>query len=331
MTFPNTYASDGSLYILRNNVNSVLNGGMSVAALSMTLASSAEFPGVGYVTADTEAIHYTGNVTATGVLSGLTRGADSTTATVHIDNTPIYANFVANHHNVMKDEIILIEQNIVQKLGSGTASIVVPGSVSSTFNGSVTLNTTTTMNGVMTFNTTTTFNGPATHNTTTTFNGPVTFNSTTTFNTATAFKGVVDGSSGAAGYIGEYRYAEEQSVTSAPATGDYKDLTLLSLTAGDWDISIQGYATANGATWTGARVGIGANAGNSGADVISGINSSNGIWTSTANMVTTYPLYVVPYRWSLNAGSTAYLKIRATYSAGGPPQFVGRISARRMR
>lgn len=115
--FPTNVASDGSLYIQTNNVATTLNGGVSAGAASMTLASSAAFPPVGYVTVETEAVKYTSNNTATAVLSGLTRGADSTTAALHADGTAVYHNIVANHHNALKDEVKAIEQNISDRIG----------------------------------------------------------------------------------------------------------------------------------------------------------------------------------------------------------------------
>lgn len=213
MSFPNTFASDGSLYILKNNFATTLNGGLSAGQLAATLASSADLPQVGYITVEYEAIKYTTNNTATGVLSGLTRGAGSTTATSHSDGKEVYGNYVADHHNAMKDEIILIEQNIVQKLGSGTGTIVVPASitavtinaVSMTVNSPITFNSTATFNGTVVgisgmdysvtstfygpviFNSYTAFNGTMTVNTTSVHNGPVTFNTTAAFATSPTF------------------------------------------------------------------------------------------------------------------------------------------------
>lgn len=117
--YPDDKASEGSFYILRNNTHTVLNGGISSGATEMTLGSSSEFPGKGYVTIGEEAILYTSNDTATSVLSGLTRGADSTTAATHLDGTPVYANFVAAHHNSMKDHLIAIEDDLVDKFSTG--------------------------------------------------------------------------------------------------------------------------------------------------------------------------------------------------------------------
>lgn len=221
MSYPNDIASDGSLFILRNNVSTSLNGGVTSSATSMTLASSANLPPVGYVTVGQEAIYYTGNDTATGILSGITRGADSTTAVLHSDGSLAYANFVSAHHNTMKDEIIKIETDIIQRLGSGTATITIPASVTTNVNGPATFsgasltvnapsefNTATTINATMTVNTTTVFNGAVIFNgsitgvsgmnfdITSTFQGPVIFNSYTVFNQTSTFNEVVTFNSG---------------------------------------------------------------------------------------------------------------------------------------
>jgi hypothetical protein len=115
--FPSAIASDGSLLIAANNVASTLNGGISAVATDMTLASTANFPAKGGVTVESEAILYTSNNTAGSVLSGLTRGADSTTAAIHADGTRAAMHMQARHHNASKDEIIAIETKI---FGIGT-------------------------------------------------------------------------------------------------------------------------------------------------------------------------------------------------------------------
>jgi hypothetical protein len=106
--YPTNDPSDGSLLIAANNVASTLNGGMSGGATAMTLASTVHFPLKGGVTVESEAILYTNNDTATSVLSGLTRGADSTTAAIHADGTAVYMNMQARHHNALKDEVIAV-------------------------------------------------------------------------------------------------------------------------------------------------------------------------------------------------------------------------------
>ena len=66
------------------------NGGnLLVAATSVTLTSSASFPATGTLLIDTELMTYTGNDIATGVISGLGRGAGGTTDAEHTDGATV--------------------------------------------------------------------------------------------------------------------------------------------------------------------------------------------------------------------------------------------------
>ena len=106
--YPTNAPTDGSLHTQVNNLSSILTASIGAADVTLTLSDSSAFPGTGFVTLETEAIEYTGNNTATGVLSGLTRGADSTTADIHDAGRTAYANVVAAHHNRTKEEVIAI-------------------------------------------------------------------------------------------------------------------------------------------------------------------------------------------------------------------------------
>lgn len=340
MAFPNTYASDGSLYILKNNFATTLNGGLTAGAASATLTSSSPLPQVGYITVESEAIKYTANATATGVLSGLTRGADSTSAATHANGTIVYGNFVADHHNVLKDEIILIEQSLVQKLGSGTATVVIPSSITAvTVNPATTFNSSTTFGGAsmtvnspVAFNSATSFNGTMTTNTTTVHNGPVTFNTTTTWNTTTSIKGDVAGGEPTAGYVGEYISASATTMTIA-SSAVYFDIATLSITAGDWDVSALGDFARGSASFTAVAVefGIGTTAGNSALGLITG---QNYLIFSGPNTLTFSHISLSIPTWRINtaAATTRYLKgYTAAFSGAVYPNVSARISARRVR
>lgn len=137
--------------------------------------------------------------------------------------------------------------------------------------------------------------------------------------------GTITNDSAAAGEIGEY-VESVVGVTSAPTTAQYGDLTSISLTAGDWDISLITLGILNGATCTFMLAGIGTSAGNNGAGCVYGDTQVTGLATSNVNAT----LVVPPKRVALAASATYYLKMYAAYSAG-TPQFQGRISARRVR
>lgn len=128
--FPTNVASDGSLLIAANNVASTLDGGISAIATSMTLASTVNFPSAGGCTIENEAILWSANNTGTSVLSGLTRGAGSTTAAVHAGGVAVRMYVQADYHNRLKDEIKAIETMLgsssqdITKTGAGKGLVV---------------------------------------------------------------------------------------------------------------------------------------------------------------------------------------------------------------
>ena len=69
---------------------SLLNGAISAAATTITLDSVYQFPTSGTLLIDSEQITYTGTDTASDTITGCTRGANSTTAATHTDNTAVY-------------------------------------------------------------------------------------------------------------------------------------------------------------------------------------------------------------------------------------------------
>lgn len=152
-----------------------------------------------------------------------------------------------------------------------------------------------------------------------------------TFTTQLIGKGTATNDSAASGYIGEYI---ESVVTTGTfgATNVYADATSISLTAGDWDISIIAYANLNGATLTELTLGIGTASGTSGTGVSSG---NNAFYYQQASSSTAHPIVVgtvPPWRASISGTTTYYLKILATYSAGSAPVISrARLSARRVR
>ncbi len=141
----------------------------------------------------------------------------------------------------------------------------------------------------------------------------------------TDIKGTNTNDAAAAGDVGEYVTATATNVNAA-ATTEYGDITSISLTAGDWDVSCNVYLFANGATFSGlANIGISTTSGNSSAGLTVGDNL---IYIATAS--STNPGAIANYRVSLSATTSVYLKYSTTYSAG-TPQWNGRISARRLR
>ena len=83
--------------ITGTTASSATGGGSTVI-----LTNSSNFPSSGTILVGTELISYTSNTTATGVLGGLTRGVNSTTAATHIDNKKVtnYTNVRINRSTI---------------------------------------------------------------------------------------------------------------------------------------------------------------------------------------------------------------------------------------
>lgn len=169
--------------------------------------------------------------------------------------------------------------------------------------------------------------------------GTVALTSTQTWTAAQTFSsatitnprlvGTTTNDNAAVGNYGEY-ISSYGAVTNAPGTGNYGDLASVSLSTGDWDVTLVQSGNFNGAVITNMFIGVGTIAGNNNPNITNqgGDDQVNIPFSST---VITTPSGSLPnVRVLLAATTTIYYKILATYSAG-TPQFKGRISARRMR
>lgn len=111
MSWPTGVASDAELFVAANNFQTTLNGAIDAVTTTVVLTSVVGLPtSGGYVTIGTEAIKYTG--IAVNTLTGVTRGADSTTAAAHSNGAAVFGFIVANHHNVLKEEIKAVETSL---------------------------------------------------------------------------------------------------------------------------------------------------------------------------------------------------------------------------
>jgi len=139
--------------------------------------------------------------------------------------------------------------------------------------------------------------------------------------------GTTTNDNASAGKVGEYIESVITSSTNAVTSAQYGDLTSISLTAGDWDVMLEGRWNQNSSTWTEVFMGIGTTSGNSSTGT-SIANSED--WNFTSASIGSVNIGISPFRVSLSGTTTYYLKYLATYSAG-TPQARGRISARRVR
>ncbi len=146
---------------------------------------------------------------------------------------------------------------------------------------------------------------------------------------AASLRGTNTNDSASAGFVGQY-VESVASQTNATTSNQYGDLTSISLTAGDWDVSANCYWENNGATWTVGVIGISVTSGNSGTGLTDGSNKINTQWASSSTTPVAAPQAVVSYRLSLSATTTVYFKYLAVFSAG-TPNCRGRLSARRVR
>lgn len=140
-------------------------------------------------------------------------------------------------------------------------------------------------------------------------------------------KGTTTNNSAGAGLVGEYVESVSSAGTNFPATANWGDLTSISLTAGDWDVTFTALASLSGATQTDWRIGISTTSGNSSAGLVTG---SNTLQSTAPTASANNSLTIASYRQSLSGTTTVYAKYFATFSAG-TPQAYGRLSARRVR
>lgn len=146
-----------------------------------------------------------------------------------------------------------------------------------------------------------------------------------TKSTGQVLLGTTTNDSATTGNIGEYI----ASVTSATAgtTTAWADVTSISLTAGDWDVTFDCLFSSNGNTITTAQCGISTTAGNSSAGLTFGDNLLENLPPTTiANTSAT----IANYRISLSATTTIYAKHKYSFS-GTAPSTYARLSARRIR
>jgi len=160
------------------------------------------------------------------------------------------------------------------------------------------------------------------------FGGDVTLIGNLIFNPTTkGIKGTTTNDNAAAGNVGEYVESVITSAVAAAATTQWKDMTSIALTAGDWDVSFSAtYQWLANAISMGF-MGVSQTSGNSATGLVYG---SNYLEIPLPTAVLDTHQHVVGYRVLLSAPATVYAKINATYTTTAP-QFLGRLSARRKR
>lgn len=132
------------------------------------------------------------------------------------------------------------------------------------------------------------------------------------------------------GYFGEYVSSTTAGVThNFPTSGNYGDWASITLTPGDWDLTICWTVNAGGATVTEVTTGISVTTGNSSTGLTDGVNrfsADKGPVSGSTNENGC----IANYRQSISASTTFYAKYESTYSVS-TPKIGGRFTARRMR
>lgn len=151
-----------------------------------------------------------------------------------------------------------------------------------------------------------------------------------TFSTQLIGAGTATNDSAASGIIGERISSSVTTFTNMTgATGAWGNLTSMSLTAGDWDVTgiIEQFSN-TGVGITANSLAISVNSGGTITDQVQGDNQSS---FARPDSISGQCSGNVPvYRLSLASPTTVFLKANTTYASGNP-QYKCRLSARRMR
>lgn len=141
-------------------------------------------------------------------------------------------------------------------------------------------------------------------------------------------KGTTTTDSASSGNVGEYMANHVQGIAAGTST-QFKTITSISLTAGDWDVSGSLEETLSASTPSGVGgIYISLFPDNTNTDMYEGDNTLYFLPPTATNIASSDS--IASLRISVAATTTVYLKGSATFSAG-TPQFNGRLSARRVR
>src|SRR4030067_843831 len=100
--YPANIANDVDLLTAANRAEAKLTSALSAGGLSMDVSTTTEFASEGVVTIDNERIKYTEKTSEQFL--GLTRSFDGSEADLHSVEADVYGNYIAAHHNLVRDE-----------------------------------------------------------------------------------------------------------------------------------------------------------------------------------------------------------------------------------
>ncbi len=145
--------------------------------------------------------------------------------------------------------------------------------------------------------------------------------------TGVSIKGTTTNDSAASGFVGEV-VTSSASFTNFPTSGQYGDLASISLTAGDWLVSVQISQIQNGATVSTVTAGVSSTSGNSGSGLTDGDTQNSCVPQNAASGAAF--VGVMSKHVQLSGTTTYYLKYTSSYTIA-TPQAAGRITAVRIR
>jgi hypothetical protein len=338
--YPSVANTDSNLYIGVNNLSTVLTDApLTAGATTVNVSDTTGFPTVGIITIELEAIEYTGT-TGTS-FTGCTRGFDGTTGVSHPVSTTVFHDIPAAHHNVLKDEIIAVTDDIRDAITGDLDDAVAPAATAGDLKIRLDHVATALKNAT----------GEADWKTVPpetlasletdkaedsvvvkltgvqSIAGNKTFTDVLEVDGQLIAKGTATNDAAAAGDIGEEIRSAASAVTF-PATTVWGDLTSISLTAGDWLVSVLARGNTLAAGLTEYAFAITTTAGDSTTGIVDADNSTNFRGTLALND----RIYnaIPSYRISLASTTTVFLKFQAVYSSTAPDSS-GRISAVRIR
>lgn len=320
--FPSSVANDSNLYVAVNSLATTLVGaltssGGNYSPTEIQVSDTTGFPTSGFITIDTEAISYTGISAGPARFTGISRGADGTIASAHGNGTAVKHNVIAAHHNVLKEEVKAIEQNLSDRIGLHATQVVLQANQNAnSFK----------ITGLAAGST----NGDSVRYEQVVFNsGDQSISGIKDFTGQFKGKGTATNDNASAGYIGEYVESASTSTVNH-VNSQYTNYVSISLTAGDWDVTGLIQHRSNSATGVSEfDTVISVNSGNTQTDHVLGKNLVYNIKTYST---TEREMQMVPvYRLSLSSTTTVYLKGLVSVTSGTPTMNAGCISARRVR
>jgi len=112
--YPNNIDNNISLIEAKDNKFTTLITGVDVVATIFEVDSTNGFPDTGYISINGEIVRYLEkDATHFGTVANpLERGMQGTTASSHEDGDKVYLNILACHHNLLKDCLIKIEDEL---------------------------------------------------------------------------------------------------------------------------------------------------------------------------------------------------------------------------